>query len=112
MAVVTGITEARRALREIERRAARPDLTPAARVLAQQARRSAPQRTGSLSRSIRAQRNGVVAGVRYAPFVHYGTSRQRPQPFMWGAWQRRKGDITEAYIGEIESIVRSATRGL
>ena len=111
MAVVTGINEARRALREIERRAARPNLTSAARVLARQARRSAPQRTGALRRSIRAQGNNVVAGARHAPFVQYGTSRQRPQPFMWRAWQRRKGDITEAYIDEIDDIVRSATRG-
>ena len=111
MAVVRGINEARRALRQIERRAARADLSRSAKVLAQQARRSAPQRTGSLSRSIRSDRNSVRAPTRYARYVHFGTRRQRPQPFMWDAWRRRRREIVEAYIDEIDDITRSATRG-
>ena len=111
MAVVTGIAEARRALRNIERKAQNASLRKATRIVADEAKRTAPRRSGGLRQSIRtAGRGQVRASARYAPFVHYGTRRQRPQPFFWDAYNRRRRDITEAYVDEIDGLVKVETR--
>ena len=58
-------------------------------LVAKEASRRAPRRTGALAGSLRVEagpkRATVVAGVRYAAFVNYGTSRMRPRPFLTGA---------------------------
>jgi hypothetical protein len=43
--------------------------------------------SGSLVRGYRVE---VFARTRYASFVDQGTSRNRPYPYLWPAWQRRE----------------------
>lgn len=62
-------------------------VTASARALAQRAKDNAPERSGDLKRSIRPHvyfglSAAVVADIRYAFFVEYGTSFTPAQPFM------------------------------
>lgn len=61
----------------------------AAEDVKQEARRRAPVRSGKMRDSISVSISGLTAEigptVYWAPFIEYGTVRQRPQPFMWPA---------------------------
>ena len=75
-ATVTGTRELKRALRKVLRRAERLDLYGAARMVADEAARTAPKRTGRLARSIRPLGGGAVGShLPYAGYVHWGTRR-------------------------------------
>lgn len=58
------------------------------------AQERAPVRSGDLKRSIERQGAGsestVIAGVPYAVFVEYGTSRMGAQPFFWPALEANR----------------------
>ena len=58
----------------------------ASRVVAAGAGMRAPRATGRLAVSVRAMQQGPVAAagssLRYAPYVHWGTSRMRARPFL------------------------------
>ena len=43
--------------------------------------------SGSIFRGYRVE---VFARMPYASFVDEGTSRSRPYPYLWPAWQRRE----------------------
>jgi HK97 gp10 family phage protein len=65
-----------------------------ARKIAADAAQRAPVRTGALRDSIRVEGAGssstVVAGVPYAVYVEYGTSRMGAQPFFWPALEANR----------------------
>lgn len=58
------------------------------------AQQRAPVRTGALRDSIHREGAGssatVIAGVLYAVFVEYGTSRMGAQPFFWPALEAER----------------------
>jgi HK97 gp10 family phage protein len=51
------------------------------RKVADEMRRNAPVRTGALRSSIQVDSDGVTVGVLYGPFVEYGTSDTKAQPY-------------------------------
>lgn len=83
----------------------------AARVIAAQAARRAPRRTGALARSIRpaAARTGpqVTATVSYAPFVEYGTRHMAARPFLYPAAADTETQWTAVYERHIETVAAS-----
>ena len=57
-------------------------------------------RGGTLRRSIRYKRQGefscsVGTNVVYAPFVEFGTSKMRAQPFLYPAYQRAMSELLD-----------------
>jgi Bacteriophage HK97-gp10, putative tail-component len=87
-------------------------LLPAAEVIAKEARRQAPVRTGRLRSSIVADvgRRGnarVVALARYSPFVHYGSIHNpSPVPFLDRA--RNAPGVELAVEREVEKAIERA----
>ena len=108
---VTGIHETKAALRRIERRADRLDLYDASKILADEARHTAPRRTGKLSRLQVLQTGGVRSPVRYARYVHWGTRRRRKQdmqPFIIEAMTRKLPEMIEALEDQLGDEIRRA----
>lgn len=91
----------------------------AAEIVARDARGSAPRgRTGRLAESVRAagQQTGAVvrAGsakrVPYAAYVHFGVPSRgmAPQPFLYDALDRRRGEVEATYSNALDEITRKA----
>ncbi|MHC4321738.1 MAG: HK97-gp10 family putative phage morphogenesis protein [Planctomycetota bacterium] len=77
----------------------------AASAMSATAQRKAPKKTGALAESIKSAGTTFTAGVPYAGFVEYGTSRQPPQPFMRPAvtanserWETDLADTVEEFL--------------
>lgn len=77
------------------------------------ARGLVPNRSGALSSSLRSSgtaRSGVVragkARVPYAGPIHFGWARRNiaPNPFLWTALDRRRGEVEARYLAELERI--------
>jgi len=77
-----------------------------AQLVASDARRTAPKRTGRLSRSITPAAQGntarVSAAAPYGVFMEYGTSRMRARPFMRPALAAQTGAIVNTYATETQ----------
>lgn len=64
---------------------------------------AAPRRSGALAGSIQTTFSGSGSGgtmsatitptARYAPFVEFGTYKDRPQPFLFPAFERHSEDV-------------------
>lgn len=70
------------------------------------AKRYCPVDTGRLQESIKVETdaNGITIGtdVEYAAYVEFGTSRQRPQPYLTPAFEQNKNKIEDMIAKEIE----------
>lgn len=75
-----------------------------------EAKKNCPVDTGNLRGSITVDINGVEAevgtNVEYAPFVEYGTSRSKAQPFMTPAKQTVEGQLNKIIAKEVIKYVR------
>ena len=108
---VEGAKELRKAIKQMqdvglvnELKGANKDV---AELVAEEARRLVPVRSGALKKSIRAlgsQTSGQVAVGRgktrvYAPIIHFGNPKRgiRPTPFLYEARDKRTGDVIAAY---------------
>lgn len=78
-----------------------------------EARGLVPTRSGNLASSLRSTgtaRSGVVragkARVPYAGPIHFGWARRNiaPNPFLWTALDRRRGEVERRYGAELERI--------
>lgn len=69
------------------------------------AKDNCPVDTGQLRASIThevSNLQGVVGtNVEYAPFVEFGTSKQRPQPYLYPALATNREEITELIMNAI-----------
>jgi len=79
-----------------------------------EARATVPVRSGRLRDSLRigvTQRAGIVrvgsSGVNYAKPIHFGWRRRNiePQPFLYDALDRRRGEVLAAYVTGATAIV-------
>lgn len=70
---------------------AKPLLNKIAGDVADDARRSAPVKTGRLRGSIRVEENKVYADAEYAAFVELGTGRSSAQPYLRPALYKQRG---------------------
>ena len=77
------------------------------------ARGLVPMRSGNLAASLRSSgtaRSGVVragkARVPYAGAIHFGWARRNiaPNPFLWTALDRRRGEVERRYLSELERV--------
>ena len=75
-----------------------------------EAKKNCPVDTGNLRASITVDINGVEAevgtDVEYAPFVEYGTSKSKAQPFMTPAKQTVEGQLNKIIEKEVKKYVR------
>jgi hypothetical protein len=115
---VEGGPQLRRAFAKLEDRA--DDLRDAHRSAAEtvedEAESIAPRLTGALIDSIRTSvrktGSSVLAGgtglVPYAGPIHFGWRARNiePQPFLYDALDRRRGEIAERYAAEVGTMVR------
>ncbi|RMH67457.1 MAG: hypothetical protein D6683_17865 [Actinomyces sp.] len=95
-------------------RALRQANKAAAEVIAEEARRQAPVRTGRLRSSIRAQatqkgasvKAGSPARVPYASVIHWGWQRRNiaPNPFISRAIERRIDEARAAYAEALDEL--------
>lgn len=86
----------------------------AAQVVADQAKVEVPVRSGKLRKTIKASgtskesfvRAGSPKAVPYAPPVHWGWARRgiSPQPFVYEAWDRRIGQVKDAYEKQLNKL--------
>lgn len=85
----------------------------AALIVAGEAKRTVPYRTGALYNSIRAAsrvRGGrVYAGKKLVPYagpIHFGWGRRNiaPNPFLYRAADRRVNEVMDAYITHVYKI--------
>lgn len=81
-------------------KASSESLTRIARELRDDARASAPVRTGKLKSSIRVQGGKdwrlVKSDLRYSAFVEFGTSDTPPQPYLWPHARKAQQSLIEA----------------
>lgn len=84
-------------------------------VVAEEAKRLVPYRTGVLQGSIRtskARNKATVragsARARYAPFVEFGTYKDPEQAFLRGAVRSTRGRVLYEFQKEIRALVRQA----
>ena len=106
---VTGIRETKAALRRVQRQTERLDLYNASKIVADEARHTAPRRTGKLGRLQVLASGGVRAPARYSRYVHWGTRRRRKldaQPFILEAMERKIPEIADDLAGQIDNEVR------
>ena len=72
----------------------------------------APKRTGYLARSGKVAGAGSTAIVRftarYAPYVEYGTSRMRRQPYLMPAAESSDSVIRRVYVDHVDAATRPA----
>lgn len=77
-------------------------MTEIASKLRDDARSAAPVDTGDLRDSIKVRGGAgwriVVADVRHAPFVEFGTSDTAPQPFLWPQVPAAAQALTDAHL--------------
>jgi len=70
-----------------------------------------PVKTGDLKRSIVAERDKkgiyVEAGMSYAGFVEFGTSKQSPQPYFFNSMRDAAGDIEKKMNNKFQTIKRT-----
>lgn len=116
--VVEGLKEARRDLRRVDRALAkelRGALKDAAEVVAAEARRQAPHRTGRLAKSIRAGASGSGAVVRaggarvpYANPVHWGWKRHgiEANPFIERAADKKADEALERLADNMDALFK------
>jgi hypothetical protein len=113
---VNGLAELRRDLRELEPTTAKEIqrvLKEGAQIVAEEASRLAPRRTGTLAGSYRAYTRGARAGVRsplpYAAVHEYGgTIRPRGTPILI----QRSEPVTRAVERQTDAIVASLAEGI
>ena len=108
-AKVRGARETAAGFRRVQRKAENPDLYPASKVLADEARHIAPRRTGKLSRLQVLASGGGRAPVRYSRYVHWGTRRRRKadaQPFIIEAMTRKLPEMIETLEEQITDEAR------
>lgn len=110
---MTGTGAARLAadLREVGERLAdtRAVEDQAAAVIAADATRRAPRRTGRLASSVAAAGGRVNVAAPYAPYVEYGTRRTRAQPFLAPAVESAPWlDPYRDHLDNVLDVVRSA----
>ena len=117
-----GLTELRAELRKIDSegellRGLREAHRAAADVVAQEAARRAPRRTGALRSSIRAlarQTSGQVAAgkakVPYAAAVEFGYPRRNipKQPYIFPAIEAKSETIVEIYADGLQKLMKKA----
>jgi HK97 gp10 family phage protein len=100
-------TTLNRAARDVERM--EEATARAAELVAEDAARRAPKRTGRLARSVvsrpRAGVAQVAATAPYGMFVEYGTSRNPPRPFMRPALASKTAAVTAIYLAEVKDIL-------
>jgi hypothetical protein len=115
---VEGADELRRHLRSLEGdvRNLKDAHKAAAEVVAKDAERQAPRRSGRLAGSIRAAgqaRQGVVragfARIPYANVIHFGWAGHNiePQPFLYDALDRRTSEVLDTYETQVNNLLRS-----
>jgi hypothetical protein len=82
--------------------------------VATEAKTLVPRRSGRLANSIRAgaQQQGAVVragggGIPYAKVIHFGWPQHniRPQPFLYDALDKRRGDVQAAYERALQKLV-------
>ena len=75
-----------------------------------EAKKNCPVDTGNLRASISIDLNGMEAevgtNVEYAPFIEYGTSKSKAQPFLTPAKQTVEGQLDKIIKKEVEKYVR------
>lgn len=75
-------------------------------IVQEDAKRYCPVDTGRLQGSIKSkvENNTVIVGtdVEYAAYVEFGTSRQRPQPYLTPAFEQNKRKLKDLVAKEIE----------
>ncbi len=113
---VEGINKLRRALVKLDAEA-REDFKQAgfdaATIVAKEAQRLVPKRTGKLGKTIRAGR--VVSGAKvsagkklvpYAGVIHFGWAKRniRPQPFLYDAADNRVNEVMDTYLDQVYEI--------
>jgi len=116
---VEGLKETTRNLKNLGVEAA--DLKDASfqagQIITATAKTLAPIRTGALANSTRAGKtvNGVVvkAGgnkVPYAAVIHFGHAARNiePQPFLYDAVDKRRGEVIAAYQKGLEKAIKNA----
>ena len=104
--------------RRITRGVMREALTKSGRIMAAKAKANAPVKTGALKRSLKmkvktSRKKGVVvarigaAGPpgRYLHLVEFGSSRIGPNPFMRGAFESTKEDVSAKYHAELVTAI-------
>ena len=82
------------------------EITKASLNVQREAKKICPVDTGRLRSSITVERNDLVAevgsNVKYAPYVEFGTKRQRAQPYLRPAYHKEEPKLKSA----IEGILR------
>lgn len=75
-----------------------------------EAKKRCPVDTGNLRASISMDVKGIEAevgtNVEYAPYIEYGTSRQKAQPFMTPARQKVENELNKIIVREVKNYVR------
>ena len=106
-ASVLGQRQTRAALNAFRRKVENLDLYGAARIVADEARRSVPVSSGALRSSIHISGPGEVGSrLPYARFVEYGTRRLDPARFIGNAIDKRLGDIMDDLAKQIDAEAR------
>lgn len=78
---------------------------------AARAQQIVPVRTGTLQRSITVTKEGLMVYsvgsiIFYAPFVEFGTSRMRAQPFLRPALAENELKLTEAFLDKVLEMLK------
>jgi hypothetical protein len=107
---------AARALGDDTKTAMKPTHLEAAEIVAREARKLSPARTGRLRNSIVGRavqsggrvRIGFGGGVPYAGPIHFGwpARRIRPQPFVYDALDPRRADLVRLYEARIDELTK------
>lgn len=85
-------------------------------VIRDEAKQKAPVLTGTLRRSIHLRTGSgsgrgvyvrVGTNLEYAPHVEFGTSRQRPQPYLRPAYDEKRGEAVEEIAAVLDRQIRT-----
>ncbi len=114
---IEGLREVQKALRDLSddlKDSMKETHRKAAEIVANDAKRIAPVRTGQLAASIRAgavRTGGRVrigsGGVPYAGPIHFGWPARRitPQPFVYEALDPRRADVAAIYADRLNQLI-------
>lgn len=120
---VEGLRELRRAIREakddLSKDALKATHLEGATIVADEAERIVPRRSGDLASSIRPAGQQAKAVVRagrksipYAGVIHFGWAGHNiePQPFIYDALDHRADEVVDAYQRQVDKIANKLVR--
>lgn len=93
-------------------------LDEAGKLIQEDASQRAPRKTGFLAGHIEREMDPKMLAIRVGPskdawygkFPELGTKHQAAQPFLRPAMDARRKDAREAFVKELEKVIKEATR--